>query len=103
MAQFSKTAIPMTTTAKSSKRGTEQLAVYLPKESGANKSVRRLALRLRYASAAELMRAAISTYLRDHADELIGWEDDLANALDGLQLREDVRNGVTTSSPTEAV
>lgn len=92
----------MTTAPSGGKRGTEQLAVYLPKESGANKSVRRLALRLHYCSAAELMRAAISKFLRDHADELIGWEDDLANALDGLQLREDVRNGVTTSNPTEA-
>ena len=92
----------MTTTAKSSKRSTEQLAVYLPKESGANKSVRRLALRLRYASAAELMRAAITKFLLDHKDELAALPDDLANALEGLRLREDIRNGIATSTPTEA-
>jgi Arc/MetJ-type ribon-helix-helix transcriptional regulator len=92
----------MTTAKGGVKRSTEQLAVYLPRESGANKSVRRLALRLHYPSAAELMRAAITKFLLDHKDELAALPDDLANALEGLRLREDIRNGIAPSTPTEA-
>jgi Arc/MetJ-type ribon-helix-helix transcriptional regulator len=80
----------MPATNKAAKGPREQLGVYVPKGGGVTTSIRRLARRLEYSGAAELIRAALSAYLRDHQDRFHDLQADLDNALEGLQLRDDL-------------
>jgi len=74
---------------KAAKGPREQLGVYVQGD-GITTSIRRLARRLEYSGAAELIRAALSAYLRDHQDRFHDLQADLDNALEGLQLRDDL-------------
>ena len=91
------------TTASSgrSERVREQLVVTLSTP-GVARSARRIARRLELGATAELIRIAITDYVRARKADLDDMPDDYATLINGLALKEDARSRAT-SSPTEAV